>query len=310
MIQTILNLSPILIFFCLGYGVKKSGINLKDLPLRINRFVIRFIFPAVILLAVPKLEPDGGVYFAILSPWLGILIAGICVISLSRILKWPREIEGALLILSALGNTGFLGVPMIHSLFGLEHLAIAVMFDQFGTFIAVTTYAVFITLIYGANEKISFLRILRNVLLFPPFIALIFALFLGPDTLAPLEPLLEIMALCVIPLTMLSIGMQFSFRVEKNIMLPLLSGLGIKMFLLPLIVGLTGYALSISTPVLQVSIFQSATSPMVTGAILLISHKIAPKFTASILGFGTLLSLIWLPILFIFLNYLNPISVG
>lgn len=309
MIQTILNLSPILIFFSLGYGVKKSGIKLADIPLRINRFVIRFIFPAVILLAVPKLEPDSGVYFAVLSPWLGILIAGVCVLSLSRLLKWPREIEGALLILSALGNTGFLGVPMVHSLFGLEHLAIAVIFDQFGTFIAVTTYAIFITMLYGADEKISIIKILKNVLLFPPFLALLLALFLGPDSLTPLEPVLEIMSLCVIPLTMLSIGMQFSFRVEKNIMLPLLSGLGIKMFLLPLVIGFLGYALSISTPVLQVSIFQSATSPMVTGAILLLSHRIAPKFTASILGFGTLLSLIWLPLLFIFLNQLAPTAI-
>jgi malate permease and related proteins len=302
MVETLINLSPILIFFSLGYGIKKTGLNLGSLPHRINVYAIRFIFPAVILLSVPKLEFSGSIYFAVLSPWLCVLIAAISVLLLSRALKWPREIEGALLILCALGNTGFLGVPMIKSLFGLEHVAIAAIYDQFGTFIALTTYATFVAALYSGDEKVDVKIIVKNVLLFPPFIALIVALCLKPDTLAPFEFILEIMSILIIPLTMLSIGMQFSFRVEQDILVPLAVGLGIKMLLLPLLIGLLGYTLAISTPVLQVAIFQSATPPMVTAAVLLISHKIAPKFTASVLGFGTLAALIWLPLVFIILN--------
>lgn len=302
MIETLINLSPILIFFSLGYGVKKSGFQLGELPHRINLIAIRFIFPAVILLAVPKLELDSDLYFAILSPWLCVLIAAISVIGISRILEWPREIEGALLVLCTLGNTGFLGLPMIKSLFGLEHLAIAAMYDQFGTFIALTTFATIVVAIYSGEGKVEAKTVIRNVILFPPFVTLIFALFLKPDSLQPIESLLEIMAMMIIPLTMLSIGMQFSFRVDRNIMLPLAIGLGIKMLLLPMAIALLGYLLSVSEPAFQVSVFQSATSPMVTGAVLLISHKIEPKFTASVLGFGTLLALVWLPIIFIVLK--------
>lgn len=306
MINTLINLSPILIFFFLGYGIKKaikkSGTDLKRVPHQINLVAIRFIFPAVIFLSVPKLDLSGGIYFAILSPWLCVLIAAAGVLTLSRLMRWPREIEGALLILCALGNTGFLGMPMIKSLFGLEHLAIAAVYDQLGTFIAVTTYAGVIVAIYGGGNGVKITTIIKNILLFPPFIALTIALLLQRDTLAPIEPILELMAMTLIPLTMLSIGMQFSFRVDQVHIAPLATGLAIKMLMLPLLIGLLGHMLSISTPVLQVSVFQSATPPMVTGAVLLASHNIAPKFTASVLGFGTLLALAWLPILFIFLS--------
>jgi predicted permease len=302
MIDTLINLSPILIFFFLGYGIKKSGIELRRVPHQINLIAIRFIFPAVILLSVPKLDLSGGIYFAILSPWLCLALAVASVLLVSRLLKWPREIEGALLVLCALGNTGFLGMPMIKSLFGLEHLAIAAVYDQLGTFIAVTTYAAIVVAIYAGDGRVQMKTVVKNVLLFPPFVTLIVALFLHGDTLAPVEPALELMAITLIPLTMTSIGMQFSFKVDRPHMTPMAAGLGIKMLLLPLAIGLLGYALSISEAVFQASVFQSATPPMVTGAVLLASHNIAPKFTASVLGFGTLLALVWLPILYLILQ--------
>lgn len=302
MTDTLINLSPILIFFFLGYGIKKSGADLRQLPHQINLIAIRFIFPAVIFLAVPRLDLGGEIYFAILSPWLCVIIAACSVLFFSRLLKWSREVEGALLVLCALGNTGFLGMPMIKSLFGLEHLAIAAVYDQLGTFIAVTTYAGIVIAVYSGDGDVKLKSVIKNVLLFPPFMALMIALTLRSDTLTPIEPALELMAVTLIPLTMLSIGMQFSFKVDKLYIVPLATGLSIKMLLLPLLIGLLAYLLSISTAVLQVSIFQSATPPMVTGAVLLASHNIAPKFTASVLGFGTLVALIWLPLLSILLT--------
>ncbi len=206
------------------------------------------------------------------------------------------------MVLTALGNTGFLGVPMIKSLFGLEHLAIAVVFDQLGTFIAVSTYGTILVALYSGEQNVSTIKILKKVLLFPPFISLIVALFLSPTTLAPVHQLLDIMAAALIPMTMLSIGMQFVFRVDQEDLFPLVAGLSIKMLFLPLMIGLLGYVLSVSPAVLQTSIFQSATPPMVTGAVILTASHIAPKFTASVLGFGTLLALFWLPLVYLLLN--------
>lgn len=206
------------------------------------------------------------------------------------------------MVLTALGNTGFLGVPMIKSLFGLEHLAIAVVFDQLGTFIALSTYGTILVAVYSGHQRVSPIQIAKKILFFPPFITLIVALFLSPTTLAPVHQLLEIMAAALIPMTMLSIGMQFVFRVDQQDLFPLVAGLSIKMLLLPLVIAALGYGLSVSPAVFQTSVFQSATPPMVTGAVILTANHIAPKFTASMLGFGTLLALIWLPMVYFILN--------
>jgi hypothetical protein len=302
MITTLSSLWPILVFFVLGYCAKIMGLTPAGLPLKINKVAIRVIFPAVILLSVPQLEIREGVYFAILAPWLCLAIAATTVLLLSRVFKWPREIEGALLVLTALGNTGFLGMPMIDSLFGLEHLAIAVVFDQLGTFIALSTYGIILVAIYSGDQRVSSIQIVKKILFFPPFITLIFALFLSPTSLAPIHQILEIMASALIPITMLSIGMQFVFRVDREDLVPLIAGLSIKMLLLPLVIGVLGYGLSVSAAVFQTSVFQSATPPMVTAAVILTAHNIAPKFTASVLGFGTLLALFWLPMVYFILN--------
>ena len=110
------------------------------------------------------------------------------------------------------------------------------------------------------------------------------------------------MATAVIPITMLSIGMQFSFRVYKSYLRPLVFGLKLKMLALPVVIASLGYWLSISPVIWQSSVFQSAKPPMVTGAVLLTAHNIAPKFTATMLGFGTILALIWLPVVYWLLN--------
>ena len=263
---------------------------------------IRVVFPAIILLSIPKLELASGLYFAILAPWLSVIISAFFVILLARAFHWPRDIQGALLILTALGNTGFLGLPMIKALFGLEHVAVAVVYDQLGTFILVTTYATILVAIYSGDEKVAALAIVKKVLFFPPFVTLVVALLLPADILLPVEFILEAMAAAVIPITMLSIGMQFSFRVEKDYLRPLIAGLSLKMLVMPIFIAGLGYWLSISEVIWQSSVFQSATPPMVTGAVLLTAHNIAPKFTASMLGFGTILALIWLPAVYWLLN--------
>ena len=296
------SLWPIIVFFALGYTAKTLGAVPEGLPHKLNLFAIRFVFPAIILLSVPKLELSEGIYFAILSPWLCILITIIAVMLLSRLFHWSREIEGALLILAALGNTGFLGLPMIKVFFGLEHLALAVVFDQLGTFIAVTTYATILVAIYSGDGQVSAKSIIKKVIFFPPFVTLIVAFLIPAGLLVPAEPLLEIVALGVIPITMLSIGMQFNFKVDKRYLNPLVIGLTLKMLLMPIAIAFIGYALSISEVIWQTSVFQSATPPMVTGAVLLTAHNIAPKFTASMLGFRTILALFWLPLIYFLLN--------
>lgn len=46
-----------------------------------------------------------------------------------------------------LGNTGFVGIPLVEALLGKEAVAYAILYDQFGTFIALNTLGSFIAAI-------------------------------------------------------------------------------------------------------------------------------------------------------------------
>ena len=214
---------------------------------------------------------------------------------------WSAQTRCALLVLCALGNTGFLGVPMVKLLFGLETVGYAILFDQFGTFIGLTSYATLLVA-FTSGKSASALGILKEILLFPPLITLLIALALPSQILAPLEIPLSWMAKLIIPLTMLSIGLQFRFRVERELALPLAVGLGLKMFFFPMLIWLIAHYAGIAPQILTASVFQAATPPMVTGAALLMSRQIAPSLAVALLGFGTLVGFVWLPLLALFLS--------
>lgn len=294
--MAILQLWPILFFFALGYLLQRSGKVPVNLPHQLNLVAIRVVFPALILATVPFLTLDLSATFAVAAAWGCIALAIPVSLLVSSWLGLDSKARCALLILTSLGNTGFLGVPMLKSLAGNEPLAYAILFDQFGTFVAVSTYGVILVAVHS-GEKVRGLQLVKDIVLFPPLIALIAAIFLPSGWWQPPRDFLQLLAKLVVPLTMLSIGMKFRFRLAPGLIGPVSAALGIKMLLLPLGVWLAATLSAMPPAILQASLFQAATPPMVTGAALLMSRNIAPDLTAAILGFGTLAAFIWLPLI-------------
>jgi predicted permease len=46
----------------------------------------------------------------------------------------------------------------------------------------------------------------------------------------------------------------------------------------------------------DVAVFETAMPPMITAAALAISHRLAPDFAAALVGYGTVVSLLTLPL--------------
>lgn len=79
----------------------------------LNLYVIYIALPALILRQVPGLAFSGEYLAPLIMPWLVLLFSGLLVFLLCRLLHWSREITGALLLMVPLGNTAFLGLPMV-----------------------------------------------------------------------------------------------------------------------------------------------------------------------------------------------------
>jgi len=268
----------------------------------LNRFVLHVTVPALVLLRIPSLAFSRTLLLPALLPWVALAASAAAVLAFARLRALDRATTGVLLMLAPLGNTSFLGFPMVEALLGRDALPYAVFYDQFGSFVAVTTYGSIVLARCGAAGRPSLRSVLRRVLTFPPFLAFLVALATrGLAYPAPAVALLEALASTLLPLIMIAVGLQLRIRLEGAERLPLAFGLAVKMLLAPAIVLAVCRAVGAHDDAARASILESAMPPMVTAGALASAAGLAPRLAAALVGLGLLLSFLTLPLLARFL---------
>ena len=211
----------------------------------------------------------------------------------------------AVAMLMGLGNTAFLGLPLIALLLGEDYLVPAIIYDQFGSsmLLFIVLPVVVALLSKSDSARVSIWSIGKKILMFPPFVTLLLALLIpSTNTLGLLYPIFVAVAKTIAPLAMLVVGLQFYFRIERNYHVPILAVLCFRSLIAPLFVFAIGGALSVSSLHVYAAIMQSAMPPMITAVIILASEGIAARFVTSMLGVGTLVACVTLPLLSLLLN--------
>ena len=268
-------------------------------PEVLNKVVILICLPALIFIHVPTLQASRELLPLIIVPWvlLGCTIA--LVLPLARWLRLSREVTAVLLGLIPLGNTSFLGYPLIAGLMGPEFVRYAVVYDQFGSFLIVCTHLLFVLAWYGAGDKPSVRGMAKRIVGFPPFVALFLALVLGNDWFPEwLWGLVETFADMLLPLVTLAIGMSLKLRLVAEHRLPLVIGLTGKLLVLPALALLMVWAFGARSDIAQVAVLEAAMPPMITAAALLSSARLAPPLASALVAWGVVLSALTVPLWF------------
>jgi hypothetical protein len=262
----------------------------------LHRFVLLICLPALVIVQVRQLQFDPALSVLILIPWVWALLAIVLVKLLRRPLQLSRQVEGCLLITLPLGNTAFLGYPMVEALLGPTALPAAVVYDQLGSFLILSTLGVTLAAVYRTGERPPLSALLWRVISFPAFVALLVGLL--PLTWpAPLLAVLERLAACLVPLVLFAIGLQLRF------VLPAGQGRGLALGLLLKLGGgavcawMLASVFAAPDAVRNVAVLQASMPVMVTGAALAIEAKQAPELASGLAGVGVLLALVWLPLL-------------
>jgi malate permease and related proteins len=212
-------------------------------------------------------------------------------------LGWSRQRIGALILVCGLGNTAFMGYPLIEALHGKPGLALAVVADQIGTFPLLASAGIVVASIYSGRTPPPRL-IVRRIVTFPAFVALVVGILVGllggwPELLngvfAPIGASLT-------PLALFSVGLQFKFHPGPGQLGAAGWGLGWKLLLAPLLGWVLGAATGVGGLVLTVGVLQAAMAPMVSAAILADEYELDPMLANTVLGAGTVLSLITIPL--------------
>ncbi|MFP4208813.1 MAG: AEC family transporter [Wenzhouxiangella sp.] len=289
----------ILTLIVAGWGLARTRSLPEATPEVLNRVVITLCLPALIVIHVPTLEPSWSLLPLILIPWLLLALTIAVVLPLARLMSLSREATAALLVLIPLGNTSFLGFPLIEALLGEEFIRLAVVYDQFGSFLIVCTHVLFVVGWYADGANPDWRSMARRIATFPPFIALIVALVLGnawfPEWLMQIA---ERFADMLLPLVTLAIGMSLRLRLVRRDRWPLIIGLVGKLLVLPGLALLLSLLFGGRSDVAMVAVLESAMPPMITAAALLTSAGLASRLAPALVAWGVLCSAATVPFWF------------
>ncbi|MCC5878960.1 MAG: AEC family transporter [Idiomarina sp.] len=296
-------------FLLLGVILQKLAFLPAPTANRLIQYVLYVAMPAMVLLHLPALQVDATLWVPVMTPWAMLLLSMLSVVLLTRLLGWSREVMGALLIVVPLGNTSFLGFPIVQSFYGDAGLAYAVLYDQFGSFIGLAIVATTLAAIFGAPKPSGTVpqrtQIIRKVLTFPPFIALVIALvilFSGTQYPAWLAQLLRVLGLTLVPAVMVAVGLQLHFKVPRNDLSPFIASLGLKLVVLPLIAFITMSLLPVSGLAVQVSLLEAAMPPMITAGAIAMAAGLKPRLVSAIIGYGVLCSALTIPLWYLLIQ--------
>jgi len=286
-------------FLLIGVGLRRLPAFPRESAAVLNSYVIYVPLPALVLLRIPGLAFSPQLLTPALMPWAMLLVSAAGVLAASRLLRWERGVTGSLLLLVPLGNTSFLGIPMVKAFFGDGGVPYAVIYDQLGTFPALALYGSLIVAIYGSGARPTVRGVALRIATFPPFLALMLALSLrGVAFPAALSDVLATLAATLVPVVMIAVGLQLSLRLRREEAPPLALGLAGKLVVAPALALLACRLLGLEGEAARVAVFESGMPPMVSGGALAIMAGLAPSLSAALVGLGILASFVTLPVLF------------
>lgn len=290
-------------FVLLGMALRYLPAFPRESALVLNMFALYVSLPAVILLQVPRLAFSGEMLSAALLPWVMLLLSAALVLPVARARGWSRPVTGVLLLVVPIGNTSFLGVPMVQAFFGAAGLPYLVIYDQFGTMTIFATYGALILALYGKEGSVNLGEVARRALFFPPTTAFILGLALRPWPYPhAMTTILQSTAVTLTPLVMTAVGLQLRLRLQRHLVAPLGYGLMVKLLAAPLVALFLCRLLGLHGLPADVPVFEAAMPPMVTAGALAAAAGLEPELAAALVGLGIFLAFATLPLLFTLLQ--------
>lgn len=293
------NFIVIALFIGLGLLFRRIKAFPEQTAQVLNMFALYVALPAVILLKVPQLNFSGDMIVPALVPWVMLALSAALILAAGRKFGWSRETTGVLLLIVPIGNTSFMGVPMVNAFFGEQGIPYLIIYDQIGTMLIFAVYGSIVLAMYGREGSVNVMEVAKRALLFPPTLALLVGLLLRFWSYpAPLVQGLQNLSGMLTPLVMTAIGFQLRIRLTPSVLRPLGVGLMIKLAIAPLVALLGCRLLGLDTLAADIAIFEAGMPPMVTAGALAIAAGMIPELAAALVSLGMALAFVTLPVLF------------
>ena len=290
----------ILMILCLAAGIilKRSGKFGANAHQPLNIIIVYISLPSLTLLNLHEIKISNEILLAVIAPWLLFILGCIAFFFVGKLLKMSNGTVGALSLLGGLGNTSFVGVPMIEALQGKEGIPFALVIDQAGTYMVLSTLGMLAVSVYCAKGSTA-KEIGMKIITFPPFIAMCTA-FVLMDAQYPAWVTADLKRLgdMLAPLALLSVGMQIRLGDIVGNKAALASGLAFKLILCPVMVliGFWLFEVEINRLSSHVIVLESAMGPAIGAGIVAAQNDLNPSLVSLMIGVVVPLCLLTVPI--------------
>ncbi len=296
MSSTLTTVTSIFILLLVGYGAKKIGVLKASDESIINSILINIALPSFIFVNTIGKPLTSAM---IKTPVIGIVVEAFIIALayvIARLLRLDRPTTGALMIVAAFGNTGYMGYPVAKAAFPDDGHGIltAVLFDNFAMRAALITVGVAIaTSSAGARFQWSSLTQFVKTPLFPAMVVgLIFRTTQMPAiVMTPLNYLGD----ATVPLSMISIGLGLSATSLREYPAPLVAAVLMKMALFPFLMAVLLHTFGVTGTVAKAAILEGAMPTAVFSGIVVSKFGANGRFGSAAIFVSTLLSAVTVP---------------
>ena len=310
---TLQALAPLFLLILLGYGLRQARVlHLAHIPI-LNGLVLTVTLPALVvhgLTTAPVLALTAArLPLALLGAEAAAMAAAYLI---GRFLGLPAPTRGAMLLVSAFGNTGFVGYPMTLALIPSQFPA-AIVTDQFGMNIALflTAALVGVRMGGGGSEALQEREAVRRFLRSPLFLSLISGLILRllpwPHSLTSLpaaialgrtlEQGLSYLGQGTTPLVLLALGASLRPETTRAYLKPLAASCLIKLLICPLVMWLLCRAFGVTGDLRTVAVLEASMPTAVMASVLSGQQDLAGEYAVGAVFASTLLSAVTVPLL-------------
>lgn len=282
----------LLIGICIAAGLLLKALKLvpENSHKGLNTWIIYMAIPAVALRYIPAIRWSADLLLPAAMPC--IVWTGSWLVFKLYSLKFhiAPATRTALTLTSGLGNTSFVGFPLIQAYYGKDAISIAIISDQL-TFVLMSTVGAMMAMSTSSGKSLDFKSLPLRLIQFPPFVAFGLALILPHFVnLSSLNPLFDMIAATLVPLALFTVGIQLNISGWQKEVKLLSIGLGYKLILAPLMLIGIAFILHLKGIIPQIAVFEAAMAPMITAGVIATQYDLNPRVANLMIGIGILIS--------------------
>ncbi len=280
-----------------GYILRKVGFWGPREGAVFSRTVLYVTLPCFIFLALAGAKLTWEAIIIPLLFLLGSLLCGIISFLIARFLGLPKPSAGTFILASSVGNTGFLGYPVILGVFGEKGLPWAAIIDQFGMALPLNTLGIAVASSYGnaKGKESKTMTLLKS----PPFIASLVALLLInrqiPHFLGPLWHSMALLRDATVPLIMLFLGISLRPTSLNRRWAPIVIATTLKLFLQPILIYALALRAGLSSLPFQILVMQACMPTALLTVVFSQNYKLDLELATGIVFLTTLASIFTIP---------------